>query len=74
MMASGQKERVLFGLTVLVFPADSQVRVVPYGIREGVSQGSGRAPSFGSSFAEERRRRNHGAWPCGAMSAMTSEI
>jgi hypothetical protein len=58
MMAPGQKERFLFGLRVLVFPVDSQVRVVPLGIKEGVSHSNGRAPSFESSFAEERRRRN----------------
>jgi len=74
MMTPGQKERCLFGIRVLVFPADSEVRVVPFGIREGVSQGRGRAPSLRSSFAEERRRRSHGAWPCGATSALTSEI
>ena len=58
MMAPKQKERFLFGLRVLVFPADSQVKVSPSGTKEGVSQGSERAPSLGFSFAEERRWRS----------------
>ena len=74
MMAPGHKERCLFGLRVLVLPEDSHVRVVSSRIREGVSQGRGHAPSLRSSFAEERRRRNQGAWPYGATSAMTSEM
>ena len=63
MMALGQKERFLFGLRVLVFPAESQVRVLPYGINEGVSHGSGWAPSLGSSFAKKSSRLSQGAWP-----------
>ena len=75
MMAPGQKERCLFSLRVLVFPADNHVRVIPLGsMSEGVSQGGGRVPSLRSSFAEERSQRSQGAWPCDAMSAMTSEI
>ncbi len=73
MLAPGQKERFLFGLRVLVFPAESHVRVLPFGIKEGVIHGSGRAPSLGSSFAKESSRLNQGAWPCGGISAMTSE-
>jgi hypothetical protein len=61
------EKKVLFDLMVLMFPAYSQVRVIPSGIREGVSKGSGRAPSLGSSFAEERRRRSQEAWPRGAI-------
>ncbi len=57
MMALGQKKRFLFFLRVLVFPADSQVIVIPSRIREGVSHMSGRAPSVGSFFAGERSRR-----------------
>jgi hypothetical protein len=74
MIAPGQKERFFFGPKVLVFPAESQVRVGPSRTKEGVRNGSGRAPSEESSFEEERRRRNQGSCPCGAMSAMTSEI
>ena len=74
MMAPGQKERFLFGLMVLAFPAESQVRVIPFEIKESVSHGSERAPSLGYFFAEERSRRSLRAWPCGVTSAMTSEI
>ena len=73
MIAQWQKERFLFVPRVLVFPVKSQVRVSPYGIREGVSHGSGRAPSLELSFAGERRSRSQGACPCGAIAAMTSE-
>jgi hypothetical protein len=45
------EKRFLFGLRVLVFPAESQVRVLPSRINGGVSHGSGRALSLGSSFA-----------------------
>ena len=60
MIAPGQKERFLFEPRVLVFPAESQVKVSPFGTSVGVSHGSGRAPSAGSSFTVERRRRSHG--------------
>ncbi len=73
MMAPEQNERFLFGRRVLVFSAESQVRVPPYGIKEGVSHGSRRAPSLGSSFAHESSRLIQGAWPCGVMSAIKSE-
>ncbi len=73
-MASGQKERFLFGRKVLVFLKDSQVRVIPFEISEGVRHGSGRAPFLLFSFAAERSRRSHGAWPCGVTSAMTSKV
>jgi len=73
MMAPGQKERFLFGRRVVVYPAESQVRVPPSGIKEGVSNGSGRVPSLGSSFAQGSSRLSQGACPCGVTSAMTSE-
>jgi len=63
MMAPGQKERFLFSRMVLVLPTDNQMRVLHSRINEGVSHGSGRAPSLGSSFAEEKSLRNQGAWP-----------
>jgi len=73
MIAPEQKERCVFGPKVLVFPAESHVRLSPSRTREGVSQESGRAPSLESSFAEERRRRSQRACSCGTMSAMTSK-
>jgi len=65
---SPRAERKVFEL-----PAESQVRVTPSGIREGVSRGSGRRPSLESSFTQERSLLNNGACPCGVSSAMTSE-
>ena len=73
MIAPRQKERFLFVCRVLVLPAESQVRVTPSGIKEGVSHGSGRMPSLESSFTQERSLLSHGACPYGVTSAMTSE-
>ena len=46
-IAPGQKERFLFGPRVLVFPAESQVRVSLFGTSVSVCQGSGRLPRRG---------------------------
>ena len=71
---AGEREKVLFVRRVLEFPAKSQVMETPYGIKEGASHGSGRAPSLGSSFVQESSSRlSQGAWPCGVTSAMTSD-
>jgi hypothetical protein len=55
-IAPGQKERFLFGLKVLAFPAEVQVRVSRSETTVGMSDGNGRAPSAGSFFTVERRR------------------
>ncbi len=61
MTATRQNEKFLLGLIVVRFPAVDQVSVCPTLTREGVSHGSGRAPSAVSYLIEVRRRCSLGA-------------
>ena len=73
MIDVGQKETVLLCCTVMAILEDVHFRVIPSGMRDGVSYGGSLTISRGSSSVRTRRRCCWSVWPFGLTFAMTSK-